>query len=299
MKIDPSEPLPVGRSPVRWYGGKGKMVGKLMPLIPSGGRPYTECYSGGASLFWSREPAPVEVLNDLSKDLINLFRCLQNRDAFDDLKHRLTWTLYSRAEFERALEIEASDEQDPVTRAWAFFVAKNQGFAGESKTPGQWGRAFVSCGGMVETTNKWLMRIALLDAWRLRIQRVQIECRDALDALRYWDAPDAVHYLDPPYPHGTRSKGSKQNYQHEADEDHHAKLIEVLLGLKGAAVVSGYDSPIYRPLDDAGWERIEFQTACYAAGRVRGSGIQGEGAATAKVPRTEVVWRNPKAAITR
>jgi hypothetical protein len=32
-----------------------------------------------------------------------------------------------------------------------------------------------------------------------------------------------------------------------------------------------------------------------AAGRVRGSGLQGKGSASAKVPRTEALWINPKA----
>jgi DNA adenine methylase len=295
-RIDPSAPLPVPRAPVQWYGGKGNMLAKLLPLIPSGGKPYTECYCGGASLFWNREPAAVEVLNDLHRDLIGLFRCLQDRAAFDDLKHRLTWTLYSRAEFDRALAIMASDEADPVTRAWAFFVGKNQGFAGKADSTGNWGRVFTFAGGMAGTANSWLMRLALLDAWRLRIARVQIECRDALAALRYWDAPEAVHYLDPPYPAATRAKGSTIVYRHECSDGHHAALVETLLGLQGAAVVSSYPGPIYRPLAAAGWERIEFATVCHAAGRVRGSGLQGKGAATAKVPRLEVVWRNPQAA---
>lgn len=37
-------------------------------------------------------------------------------------------------------------------------------------------------------------------------------------------------------------------------------------------------------------------TACYAASRARMTAIRGPGAAKSLVPRTEVVWRNPKAA---
>jgi len=40
---------------------------------------------------------------------------------------------------------------------------------------------------------------------------------------------------------------------------------------------------------------IRFDTACHAAGKGRNSGLQGAGAAKAKVPRTEAVWRNPRA----
>lgn len=271
------------------------MVAKLLPLLPVGGNPYCEPYCGAASLFWNRDPAPVEVLNDLNGDLVNLFRCLQDRAAFDDLKHRLTWTLWSRAEFARAIDILKSGETDAVTRAWAFFVAQNQGFSCQHSSAGNWSRVFVSTGGMADTTNRWIMRLAMLDAWRLRIQRVQIDNRCALGVIRYWDTPDTVFYCDPPYVSATRVSGYRDAYRHECDDAHHAELVSVLLGAEGAVVLSGYDHPIYAPLDAAGWDRVEFKTACHAAGRVRGSGLQGAGAALAKVPRTEVLWRNPKA----
>lgn len=169
------------------------------------------------------------------------------------------------------------------------------GIRGAAKTIGNWGRAFTSCNGVAETTSKWIGRIGLLDAWRDRIQRVQIDNRDALDVIRYWDSPGTVFYCDPPYVSGTRTKGTRSAYRHEADDAHHAALVETLLGVKGACCLSGYDHPIYAPLEDAGWEKTEWRTSCCAAGRVRGSGLQGKGAATTKVPRTEVLWRNQRA----
>lgn len=64
------------RAPVQWFGGKGNMLAKLMPLVPEGGRPYCEPYMGAASLFFARDPAPVEVLNDLDQDLVESPRVL-------------------------------------------------------------------------------------------------------------------------------------------------------------------------------------------------------------------------------
>lgn len=295
IDLNISAALPVPRAPVQWYGGKGHIKAKLMSLIPPGGYPYCEPYGGSGGILLSREPAPVEVWNDLHQDLANLMRCLQQRELFDDLNHRLTWTLYSRAEFVRALAILSTGESDEVTRAWAFFVAQNQGFSGNAKSAGDWGRVFTSHGGMAKTANSWLMRLALLDAWRLRLQRVQVDCRDALEVIRYWDSPKTVFYLDPPYPSETRAKGSRNNYTHETADEHHQELITTILGCRGAVCLSGYDTPLYAALDEAGWNRTEFKTACNAAGRVRGSGLQGKGSAMAKVPRTEVLWRNPLA----
>lgn len=281
------------RAPVQWFGGKGNMLAKLMPLVPEGGRPYCEPYMGAASLFFARDPAPVEVLNDLDGDLVNLFRRLQSKDTFEELRHRLMWTPYARAEFARALDILKSDEPDPVMRAWAFFVAKNQGFSGRPVTAGNWSRSFVAAGGMADATNKWIMRLSMLDAWRWRLMRAQIDSRCAIDVIRYWDAPEAVFYIDPPYHPGTRK--TLDAYAVEPDHDHHVRLVETLLALKGRAVLSGYAHPVYRPLEDAGWRRIDFETVCYAAGRWRGSGLQGKGAAMAKVKRVESVWLSPAA----
>jgi DNA adenine methylase len=282
------------RSPIQWYGGKGNMVKKLMQHVPPGGQPYCEPYMGAASLFFSRPPAPVEVLNDLDGDLAGLFRCLQDKKTFKQLKHRIQHTLYSRAEFGRAIEIlKNRGVTDQVLRAWAFFVAKNQGIGGVSKSVGNWGRAFVSNGGCAENVNKWMMRLSMLDDWHLRLLRAQIDSRDAIEVIRYWDNRDAVFYLDPPYHQDMRK--SKHVYAIEPDHGHHVRLVETLLTCKGAIVLSGYDHPVYAPLAKAGWTITRYQTACHAAGRGRNSGLQGKGSAMAKAPRTEVIWANPQA----
>jgi DNA adenine methylase len=270
------------------------MIAKLMRHVPKGGRPYCEPYMGAASLFFARDPAPVEVLNDLDGDLVNLFRCLQDKATFEELRHRIRYTLYARAEFGRALEI-LKDESvtDPVQRAWAFFVAQNQSVSAAPRAIGNWSRTFVSAGGCADNTNKWLMRLSMLDEWHIRLLRAQIDNRDALEVIRYWDTPEAVFYVDPPYHHDTRK--NKNVYAVEQSHDHHAQLVETLLACKGAVVLSGYDHPVYAPLKEAGWTVTRYETACYAAGRIRSSGLHGVGAAIAKAPRVEVVWSNPRA----
>lgn len=267
------------------------MTAKLLPLI-SRSHIYVEPYGGAASILFAKEPTPVEVYNDLDGGLVNLFRCLQNPVLFGKLKHRLLHTLYSLDEFRLALDTLKDPDALKEDRAWAFFVACNQGFSGIANHEGNWGRAFLSKGGMADTTNKWLMRLSMLGDWHRRIAKVQIDAKCALEVIRYWDSPDTCFYLDPPYVLSTRKAGSVNMYAVEQPNDHHRELVNLLLSIQGSAVLSGYDSDIYRPLDNApGWERFELKTACSTVGRTRGSGLQGKGAALAKVPRTEVVWR--------
>jgi DNA adenine methylase len=282
------------RAPLQWYGGKGLMLAKLLPLVPVGGQPYCEPYMGAASLFFARDPAPCEVLNDLDGDLVNLFRCLQDPVLFPELSHRLKYTLYSRAEFMRAIEILNSDEPNPVLRAWAMFVAVNQSVSGTPRpVVGQWRRTFTSSCGMPKAVREWTMRLATLEDWHRRLARAMIDNRDALEVIEYWDTPDTVFYVDPPYHPETRSDGAR--YAVEAQHDHHERLVSLLLRCKGAVVLSGYEHEVYRPLEDAGWEVLKFRTAAHAAVRSRTSPTRGLGNALKYVPRTECVWRNPKA----
>lgn len=60
------------RSPIRWLGGKGLIVAKLLPLIPPH-RIYVEPFGGGANLLLAKEPSLVEVYNDLDSGLVNFF----------------------------------------------------------------------------------------------------------------------------------------------------------------------------------------------------------------------------------
>jgi DNA adenine methylase len=65
------------------------------------------------------------------------------------------------------------------------------------------------------------MRLSMLDAFRWRLMRVQIDCVDALKCIKYLDNPRAVFYVDPPYVPDTRVRGSRNVYKHEADLAHH------------------------------------------------------------------------------
>jgi len=142
--------------------------------------------------------------------------------------------------------------------------------------------------GMSGTSNRWRGRLHLLETWHDRLSRVQLDNRDALDVIKYWDTDNTVFYLDPPYVVSTRKR--KKVYDYETDDNHHEKLIDILLKIKGQAVLSGYDTPLYQRLLESGWKKIEFETACHAAGRIRISKLQDAGSALKRVPRTEVLW---------
>mgnify|MGYP000667710245 CR=1 FL=1 len=277
-------------APFRYYGGKGHLARRLVPLLPRG-QVYVEPFCGAASVFWHLpRPYPVEVLNDLDEDIVGVFRALQDKHEFEQLAHRLTFTPYSRAEFVRALRTLRDPDATPLDRAWAAVVAFNQSLAGLAERPGEWGRVFGSARGMASTSSFWRSRLRVLQVWHDRLTRVQLDCRDALEVIRYWDSPDTVFYIDPPYSPSTRVPGERQVYRHEFTDAQHSALIDTLLQLKGKAVVSGYRTSLYDRLD---WPRIEVRTACSGSNHNRGTKMCGKGAGIRHVPRTEVLWISP------
>ena len=288
MAVIPTELTPRRiQTPFNWYGGKGLLGNKIIPLLPPGAV-YCEPFCGSASIFWHR-PAPVgvEILNDLEGDIINLFRVLQNPKTFKEFEHRINWTPYSLDEFRKSLCL--NPDASPLERAWAFYVRTNQGFGAipNPKTEGRWSRALQAPQGVASNVRRWNNRKAHFAWWHSRLQNVQLDNRDALQVLRYWDSPETVFYLDPPYVLNTRKCRA---YNFEGSDNFHNQLVETLLSIQGGAVLSGYATPIYEPLERAGWERHDFQTSCFAASRGRGTCIRGTGSATKNVPRVESVW---------
>jgi DNA adenine methylase len=202
----------------------------------------------------------------------------------------VTWTLYSRAEFRKALAILKDTSASDIDLAWAFFVAQNQGMGGIARVESDWGKVIsFNARGMAGTANAWRGRMKLLTYWHQRLTRVQLDSVDALKCIQYWDTPDTLFYIDPPYVLETR-KG--RAYDKEVDDSHHQTLVQLLLNIKGKAVVSGYEHSIYKPLEDAGWHKVVIPTISYAATKTRNSGLQGRGTNLAKVPRVEVIWSN-------
>ena len=275
-------------APFQWYGGKGNFIKRILPHIDYKKKMYCEPFAGAASMLWHKDLHKVEVLNDLNSELVNLFRVLQNKEQFNELQHRIEWTLYSREEFQRAL---ATESENPVDNAWAFFVKHNQGFSGEAKTEGQWSRVFIDDRGMSSNTNKWRGRMKMLEWWHDRLSRVQIENVDAVKCIKYWSKKgDAFFYLDPPYVADVRKY--KNAYAKEMNDDQHKSMIEAVLATENCSfVISGYESTLYQPLLDAGFEMLKFETYNHSAnnGFHQKNGMRNE-----SLKRTECLYLSPK-----
>ena len=275
------------RSPIRWFGGKGNMVKKLVPLLPAH-HTYVEAFVGGASLLFAKRPSPVEVYNDIDSGLVNFFRVLRDKWKFKRFYELVRLTPYAREEWDHC-RATWEDCEDDVERAYRWYVAVRQSFSGYFGE--SWSSVVTfSSRGMAGTCSRWLSAIEGLPQIHERLMRVQIEHADWRVVLERYDRPETLFYLDPPYMMETRSGGE---YEHELSEADYRDLVERLLGIAGKAILSGYAQAVYEPLEAAGWGRKDWKTACHAAGKTRATGILGAGAALEMQSRIETVWISP------
>ncbi len=266
------------------------MTSKLLKLIPPH-RVYVEPFGGGASLLFAKKPSPVEVYNDLDSGVVNFFRVLRDPEKFERFHQLISLTPYSREEYNFCRETWEKCEDD-VERAYRWFVVARMSFSGWFESG--WSFSVTKTArGMAGTCSRWLGTIEGLPEACRRLMRVQIEHKDFRQIIKTYDTPDTLFYCDPPYVPDTRRDGS---YRHEMTLDDHKELVCILHDVKGMVLLSGYRHPVYEPLEQVGWRRHDYEMSCYAAGRTRGTGIQGKGAAKKMQPRVESVWVNPRAA---
>lgn len=260
------------KPPVTWFGGKSKLAPKIIKHFVQH-QTYCEPFGGSAAVLLAKEPSKVEVYNDIDGNLVNLFRVLRDPALFEQLRAGVESTLYARAEFELAKEHTA----DPVEQARRFLVRQRQSHGGLGK---RWSYCVEdSAAGMSSAVRRWQSGVERLPLIHKRLKTVQIEQDDWRAVMQRFDGPRTLFYLDPPYVPDTRVNG---RYQHELNQDDHHQLVAHLLTVKGMVVLSGYAHEAYKPLEDAGWARQDYDVPAYtSSGRER---------------RVECLWLSPSIA---
>jgi DNA adenine methylase len=256
-----------------YYGGKFSHLNWLLPLLPPCHH-YVEPFGGSAAVLLNREPSPLETYNDIDGEVVNFFRVL--RDQKERLIEAIGLTPFSREEFYRALTANRAELSD-LERARLFYVRARQARTGLAQTAslGRWANCKLTTrNGMAGVVSRWLGAIEDLPAIALRLLRVQIENRPALEVIRLYDDPRTLFYCDPPYPHSAR--GDSKAYGFEMSDEEHRELAAVLHNIRGMAAVSGYRCDL---LDE-----LYKDWRCHEA--------PAKNCHSVKKPRREALWTN-------
>jgi len=239
------------KSPINWFGGKYYMANDIINLFPKH-RVYVEVFGGAGHILFKKEPSAIEVYNDIDSGLYLFFKILRDENKANLLKQKLDLTPYSREEFYHCRDT-WRDEQDDIEKVRKWYVTAMQSF---STNFSSWSHSkSTSRRGMSLAVSQWLGKIEdNLPKAVERLKVVQIENMDYKDLLKKYDGEDTLFYLDPPYIHKTRKM--TYQYAHEMEDEQHEEMIDILLHIKGKAILSGYDNEIYNKLLNNGWKKV-------------------------------------------
>lgn len=260
---------------IRYHGGKFRLAAWVLDHFPPH-KCYVEPFGGAAGVLIQKPRSYAEVYNDLDGDVVNLFRVLQGVESSQRLIELLTLTPYARSEFELAWLA----TEDAIERARRTIIRAQMGFGSAGASKSITGFRIDTSRAYGTAQHLWERYPSHVSAIAQRLTGVLIENRDAVEVMKAHDAQDTLHYIDPPYMHSTRVRGSQKGryYRHELNDEQHAELLATLTTLQGMVVLSGYPNELYeRSLQ--GWSK-NTTSARISAGR---------GADT----RTECLWINP------
>jgi len=172
-----------------WMGGKRRLAKHILPEFPEH-QCYVEPFCGAAALFFMKDPAKVEVINDINNDVINLYRVVQHH--FEEFVRHFKWSLVSRELFKWLNQTPAETLTD-IQRASRFYYLQRMSFGGQTRN-----RSFG-----VSATNPPMLNLLRLEEdlsqAHLRLSRVFVEHLDWAKCIEKYDRPNTLFYLDPPY----------------------------------------------------------------------------------------------------
>ena len=111
------------RTVLKYPGAKNRIAKWICEYIPPHGV-YLEPFFGSGAVFFNKEPAKIETINDLDDDVVNYFEVI--RDKSDELIAALEMTPYAREEYNRAFV--KSEKDSDVERARKFVIKCWMGF---------------------------------------------------------------------------------------------------------------------------------------------------------------------------
>lgn len=175
-------------------GNKSKLAPRILPLIPEH-QLWLEPFFGAGGLFFNKERAPRNIVNDLDSEVFNLFTVVVDRraeleEAWASMPiHEDLWKRWKK-----------ETPADPVWRAVRFLFQSNFGFLGKPQTL-VWNRKNAKrlLQERIAATQE-----ALYDVEFMNVDFRQMLCRIPLSKR---ERSNAFVYCDPPY------LGTDNNYR--------------------------------------------------------------------------------------
>ena len=256
-EVDPVSPV------AAYLGGKRGLAKRLIKRIEAiEHTTYAEPFVGMGGVFLRRRRVPpVEIINDLNRDIATFFRILQRHYvAFMDM---LRFQLTTRAGFERLVRTDPETLTD-LERAARFLYLQRTAFGGKVAE-----RHFGVSPGIPAHFD--ITKLGpMLEDLHMRLAGVVIECLSYERFIARYDRPETLFYLDPPY------FGSEGDYGRDLfSRSDFARLAALLRGIEGRFILSLNDVPEVRALFSGfDIEAVETTYTVAARGKSRGKAAE-------------------------
>lgn len=259
------------RTVLKYPGSKWNIARQIAELIPEH-HSYVEPFFGSGAVLFSKAPSPIETINDMDSNVINLFFCIQNDP--EKLAGLVLTTPFSREKYEDTYKLDVWEimmPDEPYHKALRFLIQcwQGHGFRSNGNKVG-WKNDVTGREKAYALWNWYHLPEQIIDIAE-RLRTVQIENRPAMDVIERFDHENVFMYLDPPYLLKTRT--GKQ-YRYEMTDADHEELLNVIVNSKAKIMISGYESDLYNEYLKK-WHKATFNS-CAEYGK----------------KRIEVVWMN-------
>ncbi|MBI3771420.1 MAG: DNA adenine methylase [Gammaproteobacteria bacterium] len=214
---------------IPWIGGKRRLAKHLLPIFPAHDC-YVELFCGAAALFFMKEPAKTEVVNDINGELVNLYRVVKYH--LEEFHRQFKHALVSRQMYEW-LQMTHPETLTDIQRASRFFYLQKMSFGGKVH-----GQTFGTAPSSPPRLNLLRLEEDLSEA-HLRLSRCYIENLSWLRCLAKYDREYTLFYADPPY-------WETEGYGVDFGLEQYEALAESARTIKGKMIISVNDHPEMR-----------------------------------------------------
>tara|TARA_R110000772_G_scaffold2410_2_gene8469 strand:- start:77626 stop:78432 length:807 start_codon:yes stop_codon:yes gene_type:complete len=258
-------------APIKYFGGKGTMFNKIIKHFPKEYTTYVEPFAGSFAVGLKKPVCPIEVYNDLEKNVYNLYHVISDEKKFKKFKELADLYPYSE-DFRKEFKLNLKDEEiSDIDKAFYFFYVNrtsHNGIGGLSLNN-------TIRRKMSKSISDYLSAVDRLEELHQRISKVIILNRDGIEVIKKYDNPNTLIYCDPPYHHTTRTAA---RYKQDMTNDEQITFLNAVNKSKSKILISGYKNDIYdEHLKD--WTEINFE-------------VQTQTGTFAQKTKIETLWKN-------
>jgi DNA adenine methylase len=199
--------------PIPRMGGKSKLRKTIIEMIPDH-MCYVELFFGAGWVYFGKELSKIEVINDIDKELINLFRMIKYHAP--EIERMLEYEFSGRDIFEDYKNYSLANLTE-INRAVRFLYLISQSFAGKGKDYGY---------GTTSRPKPQVFYKNVLNDIKDRLRNTYVENLSFEKIIDKYDREHSFFFADPPY-------FGLTGYGNEFGEKEHLLLRDKLTNIKG------------------------------------------------------------------